>query len=182
LASLIGAPAQIALMSGGDDALAGLLSGQVGAVMVGNPLENGSMEPDFNIYLGIEKNGYDLAKSMEEFLKIGMAKVELTNKSLAAYSDPNFVPKAGQKVRIPKGCENFGKGGINFFLNLDGINTEDFMLEDEQRLIYLVKYVNFEMSNEGSKLVVKAKDGDKNIMKQVADMLIEDFADRIAGL
>lgn len=182
LASLIGAPAQIALMSGGDDALAGLLSGQIGAVMVGNPLESGAMEPDFNVYLGIEKNGYELAKTMEEFLKIGMAKVELSSSSLAAYSDPAFLPQSGKKIKIPKGCENFGKNGINFFVNLDGIDTEEFMLEDEQRLIYLVKYVNFEMNNNGSKLIVKAKDGNQNIMKQVADMLIEDFSDRIAGM
>ena len=47
LSSLMGGPAQMALMAAGDDGLAGLFNGKFGVVMLGDPNLNGALVPGF---------------------------------------------------------------------------------------------------------------------------------------
>lgn len=182
LGETIGGPAQFALMTGGDDALAGLFNGQIGLVMVGDVVPGGSMTPDFNIYVGLEKGGRTMAEGFKSFLDAGMAKVTLDSKGLAAYSNAMYIPEAGSKLEVPKGCEVFGKKGLTVFLNLDGLDMTSFGFKNEEKLIYLLKYATFEMDNSGSKLYLKAKDDNQNVMKQVVNVLVEELADKIAGI
>jgi hypothetical protein len=182
LAETIGGPAQLALMAGGEEALAGLFNGKIGVVMVGEPIPGGSMTPDLNFYVGVHKNGKSLAENFKGFLDAGMAKVVLDDNGLAAYTSAKYVPVAGQKLNIPAGCEGFGKKGLTAFVNFDGLDMKQFSFEGEQKLIYLIKYATYEMDNSGSTLILKAKDKDANVMKQVVDVLVKELADKIKGM
>jgi hypothetical protein len=182
LGEAIGGPAQFALMTGGDDALASLFNGQIGLVMVGEVVPGGSMTPDFNVFVGLEKGGQTMAEGFKSFLDAGMAKVNLDSKGLAAYSNALYVPKAGSKLKVPQGCEIFGKKGLTVFLNLEGLNIQEFGFKNEQKLIHLLKYATFEMDNNGSKLFLKAKEDKANVMKQVVNLLVEELSDKISGI
>ena len=182
LAETIGGPAQFALMAGGDEALSNLFSGRLGAVMVGEALAGGSMTPDFNFFIGLNKDGMTMAETFKAFLQAGMAQVNLNDKGLAAYSNPAYVPQAGEKLKIPSGCEIFGKKGMTVFLYLDGLDMSQFDFEGEEKLIHLLKYATFEMDNSGSRLYLKAKDDEENVMKQMVKLLYEELEDKIKGL
>lgn len=182
LAETIGGPAQLALMASGKEALAGLFNGKIGLVMVGEPIPGGSLTPDFNFYVGVHKSGKSLAENFKGFLDAGMAKVVLDDNGLAAYTNAKYIPIAGQKLNIPVGCEGFGKKGLTAFVNFDGLDMTQFSFEGEQKLIYLIKYATYEMDNSGSKLIVKAKENDVNVMKQVVDVLVKELADKISGM
>src|SRR5574343_82587 len=120
IGEMLGGEFQMALAMGGKDGLAGLLSGEVGIVMVGNSNPKEGMS-DFNIYVGIGKNGQMFANGAKSMLEIGMAKVDLDGKGIAAYSNVSVVPQAGKRLNVPKGCEVFGKKGITGFINLEGV-------------------------------------------------------------
>lgn len=182
LAESMGGPVQFALMTAGDDGLAGLFSGQLGVVLVGETIGGGSMVPDFNFFVGMEKGGKTLANGAKTFLSAGMAQVDLTDKSLAGYTNKNFIPMAGKKISIPRGCEVFGKKGVTMFVNLDGMDMSQFDFQEEEKLIYLVKYMTFEMDNNGSRLYLKAKDDKENVMKQMVTLLVEELSDKISGM
>lgn len=180
LAESAGGPAQLALMSAGDKGLAGILSGQVGLVMVGESIGGQSMVPDFNFHIGIEESGKPLAEMAKNFLSLGMAKVDLNDKGLSGYTSASYLPEAGKKVKIPSGCEGFGKKGLTAFLYLEGMDMSQFDFEGGQKLIYLLKYATFEMDNSGSRLYLKAKDDKENAMKQMVGLLIDELADQIS--
>jgi hypothetical protein len=140
------------------------------------------MTPDLNFYVGVHKNGKSLAENFKGFLDAGMAKVVLDDNGLAAYTNAKYVPVAGQKLNIPAGCEGFGKKGLTAFVNFDGLDMKQFSFEGEQKLIYLIKYATYEMDNSGSKLILKAKENDSNVMKQVVDVLVKELADKIKAM
>lgn len=181
IGEMLGGEFQMALAMGGKDGLAGLLSGEVGMVMVGNSNPNEGMS-DFNIYVGIGKNGQMFASGAKSMLEIGMAQVDLDAKGIAAFSNASFVPQAGKRLNVPKGCEIFGKKGITAFINLEGVDLSSFEFEEEAKIIYLVKYVTFEMDENGSKIVIQAKDGKENMLKQAMDVMIEEFSGKIGNM
>ncbi|MEN9997455.1 MAG: hypothetical protein RI922_445 [Bacteroidota bacterium] len=181
IGEMLGGEFQMALAMGGKDGLSGLLSGEVGMVMVGNSNPNEGMS-DFNIYVGIGKNGQMFASGAKSMLEIGMAQVDLDAKGIAAYSNANFVPQAGKRLNVPKGCEIFGKKGVTAFINLEGVDLSSFEFEEEAKIIYLVKYVTFEMDENGSKIVIQAKDGKENMLKQAMDVMIEEFSGKIGNM
>jgi hypothetical protein len=169
-------------MTGGDDALAGLVNGQLGLVILGEPIPGGSFTPDFNFFVGLEKSGYSIAENFKSFLDLGMAKVNLDSKGLGGFTNKLYTSESGAKLEIPKGCEMFGKKGLTLFANFDGLDMKQFDFEDGQKLIYLVKYATFEMDNSGSKLYLKMKNDKENVMKQVVNLLVEELADKISGI
>lgn len=181
LGESMGGPAQFALATGGDAGLAGLLTGELGVVMVGEP---NAMEglSDFNFFVGIGKNGKTLAESMKNLLSLGMAQVDLDGKGLSAYSNAQYIPQAGKKISIPKGCEVFGKKGITGFIYLEGVDLSSFEFEDAAKVITIIKYVTFEFDENGGKLYIKAKDGKENVLKQAIDVLVEELSGKISGM
>jgi hypothetical protein len=181
IGDMLGGEFQMALAMGGKDGLAGLLSGEVGVVMVGNTNPNEGMS-DFNVYVGIGKNGQMFATGAKSMLEIGMAKVDLDSKGIAAYSNANFIPQAGKRLNVPQGCEVFGKKGITAFINLEGVDLTSFEFEEEAKIIYLVKYVTFEMDENGSKIVIQAKDGKENMLKQAVDVMVEELSGKIGNM
>jgi alkylation response protein AidB-like acyl-CoA dehydrogenase len=72
--------------------------------------------------------------------------------------------------------------GITAFVNLEGVDLSTFEFENEQKIIYLIKNITFEMDNAGSRLVITAKDGSENMLKQSVDLMVEELADKIGAL
>lgn len=181
LGETMGGPAAFILATGGDDALAGLLSGDLGVVMVGEPNAQEGIS-DFNFYLGLGPKGKTFAGEAKNFLSMGMAKVNLTDKGIAAYSSAEHIPMAGKKLNIPQGCEIYGKKGITGFVNLEGVDLSSFEFEEEQKIIYLIKYVTFEMDENGAKLYIKAKNGKENMLKQAVDVMVKELSGKIGNM
>ena len=46
----------------------------------------------------------------------------------------------------------------------------------------IVKYISFEMDENGSKLRIKALKGKENILKQSVEFLLTEFESKISGL
>ncbi|MES2798943.1 MAG: hypothetical protein V4638_02930 [Bacteroidota bacterium] len=182
LSEEIGGPMEMALLTAGDDGLAGLFNGQLGMVMMGDPSADGTFTPNFNVHVGLEKTGQTLAQTFQGFLQRGMAQVDLTEKGLSAYSNANYLPKQGAMISVPQGCESFGKKGICLFANLDGLNLENFELEGAQKLLNIVKYASIEVDNNGVKIYLKAKDDNANIVKQVVTYLMQELEGDIAQM
>jgi len=182
LAESMGGPAQFALMAAGDDGLAGLLSGQLGLLVVGEVLGGDSMEPDFNFHLGLKPAAKPLAELAKGFFSKGTMKVEVNDKGITGASNTIYQAAAGKKIQLPEGCENFGKKGITAFAYLEGLDVESFGFKGPQKLVYLVKYATFEMDNNGSRLRLVAKDGKENILKQMVGLMVDEFEDAIAGM
>jgi hypothetical protein len=116
------------------------------------------------------------------FLDLSMAKVEINNRGLSAFSNAEYVPAPGQKIRIPKGCENFGKKGITGFINLEDVDMESFGLMEEEKILNVIKYVTFEMDDKGATIRIQARDGKENILKQAAELMVKELEMKISGL
>lgn len=179
LISSLGRDAQMALMVTGSD-LSKIITGQSGLVMMGDLGDNGSMIPNFNVFLGLEQNGMSLGEMVAEMIpNVAVSKVD--KDGLKVYSSlENASEKGG--LQLPPGCENFGKSGINAFVNLDGVNFDDFDLEGEANVIRVVKYVTFEYSNEGGRLYIKAKEGKENILKQAMKVMVTELESEINNM
>ncbi len=182
LAESMGGPAQFALMAAGDDGLAGLLSGQLGFIVVGENFGGEYMVPDFNFHLGLKPAAKPMAEMAKTFLSRGMGMIELNDKGLTGATNKQYVSNGGMRAQLPEGCGDFGKKGISAFAYLDGMDLESFDLEGPSKLVYLLKYATFEMDNNGSRLRLVAKDGKENILKQMVGLMVEEFEDAIAGI
>lgn len=176
LVGTMGFEAQAALMMTGTD-LSKIITGEMGAVMIGDLGENGSMIPDFNVFLGLESNGRSLGEMATDYVShFDVAKVD--KDGLKIYSSAKNVSGKGG-IKLPAGCENFGKSGISAFINLDGVNFDDFDLEGEANVIRVVKYITFEYNNDGGRLYIKAKEGKENILKQAMKVMVEELESEI---
>jgi hypothetical protein len=178
----MGGAAAFVMAAGGEALLPNLLSGELGAVLVGQPNEEEGIS-DFNFYVGLGPKGKLFATEAKNFLSMGMARVDLNGKGIAGYSSPDFLPGPGKSIKLPAGCEGFGKKGITAFVNLEGADLSSFDLDQkETRIIQLIKYIWFEMDENGSKMVLKAKDGKENILKQAVDVVIEEFSSTLSNM
>jgi hypothetical protein len=169
------------VMASSKDGLAGILSGEIGFVMVGQPNANEGIS-DMNMFVGLKPAGKPLADMAKGFLDLSMAKVEINNRGLSAFSNAEYVPAPGQKIRIPKGCENFGKKGITGFINLEDVDMESFGLMEEEKILNVIKYVTFEMDDKGATIRIQARDGKENILKQAAELMVKELEMKISGL
>jgi hypothetical protein len=176
-----GGPAAMMMAMGGKDLLSNMLTGELGAVLVGSPNMQEGIS-DFNFFVGLGKQGKMMAEQGEMFLDaMGMQEVKLDKEGLWVSSNKDYAASSGGSLKLPEGCEDFGKKGMHFFLNLDGVDLTTFEFENEQKIIYLIKYINFEMDNEGSSLLIKAKKNDGNILKQAVDLMFKELEGKIGG-
>ncbi|MEN9401276.1 MAG: hypothetical protein RL632_2379 [Bacteroidota bacterium] len=169
------------VMASSKDGLAGILTGELGLVMVGQPNANEGIS-DMNMFVGLKPAGKPLADMAKGFLELSMAKVDINSRGLSAYSNAEYVPVSGQKIRIPRGCENFGKKGITGFVNLEEVDMESFGLTEEEKILTVIKYVTFEMDDNGATIRIQARDGKENILKQAAELMVKEFEMKISGL
>ncbi len=180
LARSMGGPAQMALMAGGSDGLAGIFNGKFGMVMMDDENGRGIKEPDFSMFIGLAPRGVDLGKMAQDFLSYGDSDVQLDQSGLSVFSNPSYAPPG--KMNLPKGCENFGKNGINVFMNFDGLDFDDLDLEDEANVIRIIKYITVEYNNDGGRIYIKAKDGKENLLEQAMKEIVNELADEIGGI
>lgn len=180
LAQSMGGPAQMALMAAGGDGLAGLFQGQIGALAFAEQDEFGSTT-DFNFFIGLTSKGNALGEMAKEMLSYSMKEVKLDKSGLYGYTNLNNAAGGG-KLKLPKGCENFGKSGISFFANLEGLDLDEFDLEGAENLVRVIKYITFEYNNDGGTMVIKAKEGQENILKQGLDVVLEELMMQIGNM
>lgn len=177
LSMIVGGPFAMAMMISNND-ISKLVDGKVGGVLVGDATNViDGMTPDFNVYLGLGSLGKNLGGSIKEFMSDKFEVINLTDSSISGYSSKSF---AGSGLKLPEAGEGFGKNTFDFFVNLEGIDVEEFQLEGAGRLIELVKFIKFNYNEHGGKLIVKAKNGKENALKQVFDKLLNVFQDKIA--
>lgn len=181
LAKAMGGPAQMALMAAGSDGLSGLFTGKIGAYAFAEQDDFGTTT-DFNFFVGLTSRGQALGEMAQEMLSYTMKEVKVDKDGLYGYTNLDNAPASSSKLKLPEGCENFGKSGISFFANLDGLDFDEFDLEGEENLIRVVKYVTFDYNNDGGKLVVKAKKGNENILKQALDVVLEELMSQIGNM
>ena len=182
LGKSLGPVFQGAMMLSGKKGLAAFLDGRIGAVMIGDPGENGSMIPDFSAFVGMTKKGQDLA-TMAEDMDLGYGQLSLNDGGLSMSSNEELTLSSnGKSLNLPEGCKDFGKSGISLFLNLDGLDMDDFDLEGEQNILKIVKYSTFDYDENGGRLFIKAKKGQENVLKQAMDVLVNELSSEISSL
>jgi hypothetical protein len=170
------------LMMLGENPLSGISNGQLGLVMLGEPGKNGSMVPDFNIYIGLGKKGKPLAEMAKSFLSNGSMVTSITNNAICCYSSINNCPAVGKKLIIPRGCEGFGKKAMTGFVNFEGMDLSTFDLEGGAKILNIIKYVNFEVDENGARICIKAKKGKENVLKQSINFFLQEFESQISGM
>jgi hypothetical protein len=182
LGETAGGPVAMMLAMGGKDLLNNMLTGELGAVLVGAPNMDEGMS-DFNFFVGLGKQGRMMAEEGKMFLDaMGMQEVKLNQDGLWVSSNKAYAASSGGRLQLPDGCRDFATKGMHLFLNLDGVDLSSFEFENEQKVINLIKYIYFEMDNEGSTLLIKAKKDDGNMLKQVVDLLLKELEGKIGGL
>lgn len=179
LAGSLGGPAQFVMATAGSD-LSKLFSGEFGVVMLGDLGDNGSMIPAFNVFLGLEKQGKELGE-MAAGMVPNVAESKVDGEGFKICSNSENASKNGG-LKIPAGCENFGKSGINAFVNLEGVNFDDFDLEGEANVIRVIKYITFEYNNDGGRIYIKAKEGKENILKQAMKVMVKELETEINNI
>jgi hypothetical protein len=92
-------------------------------------------------------------------------------------SSANLPGKGG--LKLPTGCENFGKKPIGMFVNFNGLDLSNFDLEDADRYLKLCDYLIFEMDADGAEVHIGLKNKQKNVLKILVDEASQDFKDRI---
>ncbi|MCH2228924.1 MAG: hypothetical protein MK105_01175 [Crocinitomicaceae bacterium] len=182
LGKAMGGPAQFALMAAGEDGFAGLFDGQFGVVMVGEPDMTEGTIPDFNVFLGLEDRGKSLGSMAKDMMSYGSTEITLNSEGLTASTNPVYASAGSSSLSLPAGCENFGKSGVSAFLNLDGLDIEDWDLEGEAKILKVVKYMTFEYDENGGRLYIKAKKGQENVLKQTMEVIIKEFSSEINNM
>ncbi len=86
------------------------------------------------------------------------------------------------KLTIPAFASQFGKKGFTAFINFEGMNLKSMDLDDGAKALYALQYVFIEADNQGSKMIVKGKKANVNILKQIVDVYIEDLENTISGI
>jgi len=181
LADNLGGPFSLAMMASGND-LSQIFNGQFGVVMVGEPGQSDAMIPDFNFFLGLGSKGKSIGEFAKSMMGSNFAQIDITSNGMAGYSSAKFAPASSAKLNIPMGCESFGKKPLTAFINLEGMDMSGFDLEGEAKLIELVKYVNFEYDMNGGRVVLKAKEGKENVLKQAVQKIIKELEGDISAL
>jgi hypothetical protein len=166
----------------GSKELNDLWDGQIGMVMFGEPDESGAFTPEVNAYVGVSDNGRKALNKLQgmgvETSQIpGLPPFSVGEKGVSVMSNPGLI---NEKLNLPPGAENFGKSGINFFLNLEELNPDDiaemFDKEELKIILKVAKFISFEYNNDGGKLIITAKDGKENVLKQALTEVMKEVS------
>ena len=181
-AKSLGGPAQMALMMGGEDALSGLLSGELGLVMFGEPDGFGATVPSFNTYVGFGKKGKSLAEMGVSLLEQNNIKTIIDNKGLSCFSSPEYISNDENGLLLPNSCQFYGKKSFTGFMNLEGMDLSSFHLSGGSKLIELLESVQFQFDENGGELILKTINKDDNVMKQSVDFMLKEFESQINAM
>lgn len=166
--------------------LSDLWDGKIGFVMFGEPDASGAFTPEINAYMGVREKGQKALNQLEEVGGApqlpGMKPFTIQENGISVLSKP---AADGKSLTLPRGAENFGKSGINFFLNLEGLNPNDvaemFDMEELKIILKVAKFVSFEYDNSGGKLIITAKDGKENVLKQALNEAVKELSGKMGN-
>ncbi len=173
-----GGQAQFALAMLGDEGLAGLFSGKLGIALMGTPDNSGAFKPEFNFYVELGNTILPMVKGMADGMGANMAKFEMNGTKINGFTSVGYLPGNGG-LKLPNGCENFGRKPISAFVNFDGLDMSSFDLEGNERYVKLFKYMTFEMDADGGSVHFEAKNKQKNILKVIVDEASQDIKERV---
>lgn len=181
----------------GSHILSTLIDGRVGASIIANVEMN-----DFGYNVHISGDGTSATTRMafmglKELPQVADVDIRFDKDGISASGNPMAMmmsemgmmmpmpEKEATEARadLPKGMENFGKKGINFFLDFRSIDVSEFGFAggDLKELAFfeIVDYITFEYSNDGGRLYVKAVEGQENVLKQATDVAVEVFSEQL---
>ena len=179
LAEEIGGPLQMAIMMGGEKPLSNLFSGEFGAIIIGEPKEDGTFIPDFNIYLGLGKKGKPLAEMAQSFLSNGTMKTIVDRKGISCYSSEKNMPLINSNLNLPDNLKDFGLKPISGFINLKDMDISSFELSGGIKVLNILESIKFNMDNKKGEIVITSKDKSKNILKSSIDFYQKELETQI---
>ncbi|MCE3296957.1 MAG: hypothetical protein K0R65_2671 [Crocinitomicaceae bacterium] len=172
---------QLIMSSLGDKPLTNLLNGQLGLVMVGDMMRDGSLVPDANIYIGLGNKGKDVSEALAAFLpKDGLygMHVNVNDKEVYIASGGSDA----KELSIPAFAAEFGKKGVTAFINFDGMDMESLGLRNEGKALYAFRHIMVTVDNNGSQMIITGKNPDENILKQVVNVYVKDLEKSIGAI
>lgn len=180
---------RFALLGLGDHPVAKLFSGQLGAVTTGDAKSAMGLEFQFSSFLGLGQKGEMVKKIVDEQLT-GIAKKEGDTFSVGESlkvktSNSGIVANSmtqEKAANVPSYIKDFGEDSFSFFIAFDKIDIASLELEDEYKVIEILKYLSFHMDREGSQLIIEAKKKDKNILNQILDFYTNSLMEQISGM
>ena len=178
----VGGTFQMILMMGGDNSLSGLFSGELGFVLLGEVANEGSMTPDFNVYLGLGAKGKPLAEMARPFLSHGSIVANIDSQSISVFTSSVYSPDKSKSLILPFDYDKFGKKSISCFVYLDGMDMSTFELEGGYKVLNIVKSVTFDLDENGSELMIKSKDSQGNILNQAIKFFLKEYETEISSL
>jgi hypothetical protein len=179
LAEKIGGPLQMAIMMGGEKPLSNLFSGEFGAIIIGEPKEDGTFIPDFNIYLGLGKKGKPLAEMAQSFLSNGTMKTIVDRKGIYCYSSEKNMTLINSNLNLPDNLKDFGLKPISGFINLKDMDMSSFELTGGLKIFNIIESIKFNMDNKKGEIVITSKDKSKNILKSSIDFYQKELETQI---
>jgi len=178
----IGGPLQMAIMMGGDNPLSNLFSGQFGALLIGEPKNDGTFIPDFNLFLGLGDKGQPLAEMAKSFLSNGTMKTVVNRKGISCYSSEKNMPLLNSNLKLPDNLKDFGLKPISGFINLKDMDMSSFELTGGMKIFNIIESIKFNMDNTNGEMIIKTKDKTKNILKSSIDFYKTEFESQINGI
>lgn len=165
-----------------------LSSGKIGNIITGSaafglfeePKRNQKIE-NFNFYLGLGPNGEPLANMAQNMGGIPNFNMIIEENDLYGASGVNRAMKSSA-LNVPKGCESFGKTAISGFVNVEKMDLAIMDLKGAEKLLELVKYMNLTFDKDGGEILIRAKKGNQNILKQCVDKMLKEFESEMGNL
>lgn len=160
---------------GSDNLISKLSDGQGGMSIIGNVDYNTF---GVNTFLGATDSGRNVFKWMSHNIPY---ELEYEYKPDGIYGNSVDMDLSGS-VDLPKGCEVFGTKGITAFISFSDIDMEEFNFSGEMKFLEIVDYATFEYGAEGGRLLIKAKNGQENVLNQAMGIFMSEMADKIGAI
>lgn len=177
----------------GPNGIASIINGQFGIALTGVSNDGGQI-PQLSAFIGLGKDATPVTEMGKGLLEMNGvqaangvytyegAKFKLTDDFVLLNTAINTVDgkeMGYSAISLPKGAENFGKKPITGFLDIKAMAGDaSFMMEagDFKQAINIIDFIYFEADNLESKLTIKAKKGNENILKQAIMAYMDDFS------
>jgi hypothetical protein len=174
------------VMAGGFDKVSKMLSGEIVFGMYAG--QNSSENPTIDLFLGLNDASYLRtlvegfgpmaglkAESDEIFSFGGNAKMKLTDKEMIVSSNvsifDNLINGKGGDMIAPNGFK-FGAKPLSLFVDFTKLDANDFPIQARPYLNE-VTYLFVEGDDKSMNASFKTKNTDKNILRQIVEMVIE---------
>lgn len=155
-----------------------LIDGRAGALVVGDAAQiMEGMSPDFNFFVGLAGQGKTFGETLKSAIVDKFKVVNLTNEGISGFSNSNY---AGKGIVLSEAAKGFGENSFDLFIDLDGLDMEEFQLDGGSKMVEVVKCIRLSADINGAKLVIKAKDGKENILNQMFKKALNVFEDELA--